>query len=70
MKIASYEGNQVFIELDVPREISLQVVCTESDYRQEFRKSSWAACIRFRPCGNYGVQVKRIYEIAPLACPP
>ena len=29
----------------------------ESDYRQEFRKSSWAACI------------KRIYEIDPLECP-
>jgi len=29
----------------------------ESDYRQEFRKSSWAACI------------KRIYEINPLECP-
>ena len=30
----------------------------ESDYRQEFRKSSWAACI------------KRVYEIDPLECPP
>jgi len=30
----------------------------ESDYRQEFRNSSWAACI------------KRIYEINPLECPP
>jgi hypothetical protein len=30
---------------------------TESDYRREFRKSSWAACI------------KRIYEIDPLKCP-
>lgn len=29
----------------------------ESDYRQEFRKSSWATCI------------KRIYEIDPLECP-
>jgi hypothetical protein len=29
----------------------------ESDYRQEFRRSSWAACI------------KRIYEIDPLECP-
>ena len=29
----------------------------ESDYRQEPRKSSWAACI------------KRIYEINPLECP-
>jgi hypothetical protein len=29
----------------------------ESDYRQEFRKSSWAACL------------KRIYEINPLECP-
>jgi hypothetical protein len=29
----------------------------ESDYRQEFRKSSWAACI------------KRVYEIDPLECP-
>ena len=29
----------------------------ESDYRQEFRRSSWAACI------------KRIYEINPLECP-
>ena len=29
----------------------------ESDYRREFRKSSWAACI------------KRIYEIDPLECP-
>jgi hypothetical protein len=29
----------------------------ESDYRGEFRKSSWAACI------------KRIYEIDPLECP-
>ena len=29
----------------------------ESDYRQEFRKSSWAACL------------KRIYEIDPLECP-
>ena len=29
----------------------------ESDYRQEFRKSSWAACI------------KRIYVIDPLECP-
>jgi hypothetical protein len=28
----------------------------ESDYRQEFRKSIWAACI------------KRIYEIDPLEC--
>ena len=30
---------------------------TESDYRREFRRSSWAACI------------KRIYEINPLECP-
>jgi hypothetical protein len=30
----------------------------KSDYRQEFRKSSWAACI------------KRIYEVDPLECPP
>jgi Transposase zinc-binding domain/Putative transposase len=30
---------------------------TESDYRREFRASSWAACI------------KRIYEIDPLECP-
>ena len=30
---------------------------TESDYRREFTKSSWAAC------------VKRIYEIDPLECP-
>jgi hypothetical protein len=29
----------------------------ESDYQREFRKSSWAACI------------KRIYEIDPLECP-
>jgi hypothetical protein len=29
----------------------------ESDYRREFRKSSWAACI------------KRVYEIDPLECP-
>jgi hypothetical protein len=29
----------------------------ESEYRQEFRKSSWAACI------------KRVYEIDPLECP-
>ncbi len=29
----------------------------ESDYRREFRKSSWTACI------------KRIYEIDPLECP-
>ncbi len=29
----------------------------ESDYRREFRRSSWAACI------------KRIYEIDPLECP-
>ena len=29
----------------------------ESDYRQEFRKSSWAGCI------------KRVYEIDPLECP-
>jgi hypothetical protein len=29
----------------------------ESDYRQEFLKSSWAACI------------KRVYEIDPLECP-
>ena len=29
----------------------------ENDYRQEFRKSSWAACI------------KRVYEIDPLECP-
>ncbi len=29
----------------------------ESDYRREFRKRSWAACI------------KRIYEIDPLECP-
>ena len=29
----------------------------ESDYRREFRKSSWSACI------------KRIYEIDPLECP-
>jgi hypothetical protein len=29
----------------------------ESDYRREFSKSSWAACI------------KRIYEIDPLECP-
>jgi hypothetical protein len=43
---------------------------TERDYRREFRRSSWAACIRLRPCGNYSGQVKRIYEIAPLACPP
>ena len=30
---------------------------SESDYRNEFRKSAWAACI------------KRIYEIDPLECP-
>ena len=30
---------------------------TESDYRREFRRSAWAACI------------KRIYEIDPLECP-
>jgi hypothetical protein len=30
---------------------------TESDYRREFRRSSWAACIR------------RVYEIDPLECP-
>ena len=30
---------------------------TESDYRKEFRKSGWAACI------------KRIYEVDPLECP-
>jgi hypothetical protein len=30
---------------------------TESDFRREFRASSWAAC------------VKRIYEIDPLVCP-
>jgi hypothetical protein len=30
---------------------------TESDYRREFRRSGWAACI------------KRIYEIDPLECP-
>ena len=30
---------------------------TESDYRREFRKSSWAACI------------KRIYQIDPRECP-
>jgi hypothetical protein len=35
----------------------LQAEETESDYRREFRKSSWAACI------------KRIYEIDPLGCP-
>lgn len=29
----------------------------ESDYRREFRRSGWAACI------------KRVYEIAPLECP-
>jgi hypothetical protein len=29
----------------------------ESDYRREFRKSAWAACI------------KRVYEIDPLECP-
>ena len=29
----------------------------ESDYRREFRRSSWAACI------------KRVYEINPLECP-
>jgi hypothetical protein len=29
----------------------------ESDYRREFRRSSWAACI------------KRVYEIDPLECP-
>ena len=29
----------------------------ESDYRREFRRSSWSACI------------KRIYEIDPLECP-
>ena len=29
----------------------------ESDYRREFRKSSWGACI------------KRIYEVDPLECP-
>jgi hypothetical protein len=29
----------------------------ESDYRREFRKSSWAACL------------KRVYEIDPLECP-
>ena len=29
----------------------------ESDYRREFRRSSWAACI------------KRLYEIDPLECP-
>ena len=31
---------------------------TESDYRREFRRSGWAACI------------KRIYEIDPLECHP
>jgi len=30
---------------------------TESDYRREFKRSAWAACI------------KRIYEIDPLECP-
>ena len=30
----------------------------ESDYRREFGRSRWAACI------------KRIYEIDPLECPP
>ena len=30
---------------------------TESDYRREFRRSAWAACI------------KRVYEIDPLECP-
>jgi hypothetical protein len=30
---------------------------TESNYRREFRRSAWAACI------------KRIYEIDPLECP-
>ena len=30
----------------------------ESDYRREFRRSAWAACI------------KRIYEVDPIACPP
>ncbi len=34
-----------------------EVETTESDYRREFAKSSWAAC------------VKRIYEIDPLECP-
>ena len=29
----------------------------ESDYRKDFRKSSWAACM------------KRIYEVDPLECP-
>ena len=29
----------------------------ESDYRREFRRSSWAACI------------KRVYEVNPLECP-
>jgi hypothetical protein len=33
------------------------VQATESDYEREFRRSSWAACI------------KRIYEINPLECP-
>ena len=42
----------------------------ETDEKRQFSKSSWAACIRLRPCGNYGGQVRRIYEIAPLACPP
>jgi hypothetical protein len=37
----------------------LQAEETESDYRREFRRSSWgwAACI------------KRIYEVDPLECP-
>ncbi len=36
----------------------------ESDYRREFRKSSWAACILLR------TRLRRTSKANPLACPP
>jgi hypothetical protein len=39
------------------REFLDQTETIETDYRREFTKSTWAACI------------KRIYEIDPLECP-
>jgi hypothetical protein len=37
---------------------------TESDYRREFRASSWAACILLR------TRLRRTSKANPLACPP
>ena len=47
-------GERAKLAAHSPQELESE---PESDYRSEFRKSAWAACI------------KRIYEIDPLECP-